>query len=51
MPHLLADRHEPNCPKEWASFVRFIQQYDRRLFPGLGGVGTSPVQLVVVGLP
>ena len=50
MLHLLADRDESNCPKEWASFLRFIRQYDGRLFPGLGGVGTSPGQLVVDGL-
>ena len=33
------------------SFLRFIGCYDRRLFPGPGGVGTFPGQLVVGGLP
>ena len=46
-----ADRDEPNCPKEWVSFLRFLRWYGGRLFPGPGGVGTSPGQLVVGGLP
>ena len=33
------------------SFLRFIGRYGRRLFPGPGGVGTSPGQLVVGGIP
>ena len=49
--HLLADRDEPNCPEKWVSFLRFLRQYGRRLFPGPGGVGTAPGQLVVGGLP
>ena len=32
------------------SFFRFLGQYGRRLFPGSGGVGTSPGQLDVGGL-
>ena len=33
------------------SFLRFIVQYGEILSPGPGGVGTSPGQLVVGGLP
>ena len=48
--HLLADRDEASCPVEWVSFLRFLGRYGRRLFPGPGGVGTSPGQLIVGGL-
>ena len=24
-PHLLADRDEPNCPKDWVSFLSFLR--------------------------
>ena len=51
IPHLLADRDGPNCPKEWVSCLRFLGWYGGRLFPGPGGVGTSPGQLVFGGLP
>ena len=46
-----ADRDEPNCPKEWVSFLRFLRQFGGRLFPGPGGVRTAPGQLVGGGLP
>ena len=49
--HLLADKDEPNCPKEWLSFLKFLRQYGGRLFSGPGGVRTSPGQLVAGGLP
>ena len=51
MPCVLADRDEPNCPKEWVSFLRFLRWYGKRLLPGPGGIRTSPGQLVVGGLP
>ena len=51
IPHLLDDWNEPNCPKEWVSFRRFLGQYGRRLFPGNVGVGISPDQLLVGGFP
>ena len=50
-PHLLADRDEPNCPKEWVSFLSFLGRYGGKLFSGPGGVGTSSGQLLVRGFP
>ena len=51
IPHLLDDWDEPNCPKEWVSFQRFLGRYGGRLFPGNGGVRTSPDQLFLGGFP
>ena len=50
-PHLLTEKGEPSCLVEWVSFLRFLGRYGGRLLPGPGGVGTSPGQLVVGGLP